>query len=124
MTTKKVRERLNQHRAAVKAKKPTSVAIHFNQPEHSVLDMQFGLLENQVTILKRFLQVKEATWIHLFDATTSGINLKDETDLVLDPNTTHIIKHFRHNMLCTPYTTHIVEEICQNKLTYAKRPKI
>ena len=124
MTANAVRNRLNQHRAATAHRKPTSVAKHFSAQDHSCSDMQFALLENHISISRRTLQVKEATWIHLFSATTAGINLKDETETTLDPNTVQIIKHFRHNMACTPYITSHIEEVGQNNLKYAKRPKI
>ena len=45
MTTKKVRERLQQHRAMVKAKKPTSVAQHFTQGDHNIEDMAITILK-------------------------------------------------------------------------------
>ena len=124
MTSKKVRERLNQHRAAVRAKKATSVSQHFTGDNHSEQDMQFALLEHQISAHKKVLQVKEATWIHLFDATASGMNRKEESDFRLDPNTLQIIKHFQHSITSTPYITSIVEEVSQNQLKYAKRPKM
>ena len=123
MTTNKVRDRLHQHCAAVLNKKATSVSKHFSENNHSVTDMQLGLLESSISIPRKYLQVKEATWIHLLEATTHGINRKDETEYARNPNTTQIIKHFRHHIVCTPYLTAHIEDMGQNDLSMLKGPK-
>ena len=63
-TSRTLRERVTDHRSAVKLKKKTPIGLHFNLPNHSVFDLKITAIEliktNQNTDL--FRKSKEKFW--------------------------------------------------------------
>lgn len=61
-TSKTLRERMTQHRSCIKNKKITPIAIHFNSPQHSFLDMRAIAIEQLQINEDRVRKIKEKEW--------------------------------------------------------------
>ena len=113
MTTTKLRIRFNNHKTSIKTLKTNSVSDHFNKI-HSPQNLRLGILEHVPHATTRELRVKEAMWITLLDTVHNGLNVKDETNVVLDPHQINISRHYQHSRTCTPFITSWIEETKQN----------
>ena len=74
MTTRALHERFNDHRSDIRLKKQTSVAEHFNLPEHSMEDLTIMIIDHEDDDVKT-LRERERYWINeLGTMAPNGLN--------------------------------------------------
>ena len=85
------------------------MGTHFREPDHTIDHLKIGILDRGDT--KEALDYKEAYWIHTLQTVEYGLNRRDERDINLTIQTTHIAKHFRHSKHCFPYITSHIQQV-------------
>lgn len=81
-TGRELRERVNDHRSAIKNKKDTPIAVHFNLINHSILDLQIVPIEIISNTAKSLAcrRIREAHWqLNLKTTFPFGINCDSST---------------------------------------------
>ena len=64
-TGRSLRERLTDHKSAIKLKRKTPIGLHFNLPEHSFLDMRIiglELIKNNDDNCEIYRKSREKEW--------------------------------------------------------------
>lgn len=62
-TKRQLKDRLNNHRSTIKTKKPTAIAIHFNEPQHNINNLQIMPIETLSTDSEYERKLREAFWM-------------------------------------------------------------
>jgi len=82
-TSRSLRDRLNQHRSAIRNKLNTPIGLHFNSPEHSLLDLKIvaiELIKNDTTEGK-YRKSREKYWQNELQTNfPKGLNGLNETN--------------------------------------------
>ena len=116
-----IKTRLFAHLSNIRKFKNTSVACHFNSPDHlAVRDLKIGIIDSNIPSSVG-LNIREATWIHHLDTIASGINRKDEARLFLDYQILAVTRHFRHSPTCLPMIFSKIHDISTLALQHFKR---
>ena len=76
-TGRRLRDRLNNHKSTIKRKENTPISIHFNSPNHSILDLEIVGIEkiaNQLNSIN-IRKTKEKEWQARLETTyPKGLN--------------------------------------------------
>jgi hypothetical protein len=116
-----LKARLNAHLSNIRKYKNTSIARHFNSPDHNVArDFKIGIIDVIAPSISG-LNIREATWIHHLDTIADGINEKDEARISLDYQTLAVAHHFRHSSTCLPKIISKIIDISTLSLQHYKR---
>ena len=102
MTSQSIRSRLSNHISSIKNHKDTSVARHFNSPDHCIDHLAIGILDSK-NINTNELKFREGAWIYLLNTIYEGINQRDEANVQLDHQVLLLHSHYRHSTTCLPY---------------------
>jgi hypothetical protein len=62
-TKRQLKDRLNNHRSTIKTKKTTAIAIHFNEPQHNISNLQIMPLETLNTDSEVQRKLREVFWM-------------------------------------------------------------
>lgn len=74
-TKRSLKERLNNHRSAIKTKKLTAISVHFNLPQHNFNNLEIMPFEHIPNATEIELQTRENFWIHTLNTIyPCGIN--------------------------------------------------
>ena len=77
-TERQLRERMTEHLRDVRLRRDKPINVHFNQGEHSQLDMGFVVLEKLYNAERTERQLREGLWIkELRTVRPDGCNVKD-----------------------------------------------
>ena len=77
-TERQLRERMTEHLRDVRLRRDKPINVHFNQGEHSQLDMGFVVLEKLYNAERTERQLREGLWIkELPTVRPDGCNVKD-----------------------------------------------
>jgi hypothetical protein len=116
-----LKARISAHLSNIRRFKNTSIARHFNSPDHIVQrDFKIAIID-AITPSINGLNIREATWIHHLDTIAKGINEKDEARIGLDYQTLAVAQHFRHSKTCLPKITSTIKDISTLSLNQYKR---
>jgi hypothetical protein len=116
-----LKARLSAHLSNIRRFKNTSIARHFNGPDHIVQrDLKIAIIDVIAPSING-LNIREATWIHHLDTISNGINEKDEARIGLDYQTLAVAQHFRHSKTCLPKITSTIIDISTLSLNQYKR---
>jgi hypothetical protein len=118
-TKMELKNRLQGHLSAIKLKKRTALAIHFNSPGHDLKKhLKIAIMD---TTTPFHLGMREAAWIHKLSTITHGLNLKDEARINLDFQLLLTSRHFLHSKSCLPYILPVVSNVTTMYLEHYKR---
>ena len=108
-TQSTLQKRLAGHKSAAKNLTPYTMGTHFREPDHTIEDLKMGILD--ICKDKEGLNYREALWIHTLQTVDLGMNRRDERNLTLTIQTTHITNHFKHSTTCMPYVTSNIQQL-------------
>jgi hypothetical protein len=77
----------------------TSMARHFMNDHNIFSDLKLALLDQTHDTLS--LRIREGFWIRQLQTVSTGMNEKEEANLMIDYQVLNFVKHFRHCNTCT-----------------------
>ena len=78
MTTRKLCQRMNDHRGYIRRNEDTATGRHFNLKGHSIADLQVVAIEKVFpTGDQELIELRESLWIARYDSVTFGANTRE-----------------------------------------------
>ena len=73
---RELKKRFSEHKTSVRTNAKNVVGQHFNEPGHSIFNMEVAALEKVFDRGKQIIEKRESMWIETLEAEFKGLNQK------------------------------------------------
>ena len=73
---RELKQRFSEHKTSVRTKAKKVVGLHFNEPGHSLHNMEIAVIEKVFDRGRPTIEKRESMWIEILEAEFKGLNQK------------------------------------------------